>query len=159
MLGSFDKEGQPAAQDGHRLGHSVRALGPAEAGGAAEQAGEGDPGRVGHQELRRVGVTGVRIAAARGLLFGDVGVDVAEDHARELGGEGEPLVAVARFGDDEECCGFGLFADHRGQRSAGLAGQGQRDEDQRTRADVHVAGGAGGLRGPVCYGHGPGQRR
>jgi hypothetical protein len=159
MFGSVGEEGQPAAEDGDRFGHGVRPFGAAEAGGPAEQAGEGDAGRVGQQELRRVGVPDAGLAAADGLLGGEVAVDVRENDRGELRGEGETLVPVTRLGDDEQSWCARVVAGHRGQRGVGLAGQGQRDEDQRPRADLHVADGAGGLRGSAVGRQGAGQRR
>jgi hypothetical protein len=92
------------------------------------------------------------------LLVGRAAVDVGQDQCREFGSEGEALVAVTRLGHHEQLRPAGGVADHRRQRRAGLAGQRKRDEHQRSGADVHVAHGAGALRGAAGDGRGPGQR-
>jgi len=80
------------------------------------------------------------------------------EHFRAAFADFEPE-AVARFGDDEQDRRSRVVADHRGQRGVGLPGQGQRDEDQRARADVNVPDGTGRLGGAYVGGDGAGQRR
>src|SRR5487761_1725548 len=101
MLRPAGEKCQPAAQDGHCAGDCVGSLGPAEPGGPAEQAGEGDTSRVRQQELRRTSEADPGILAvvpAHRLLGGEEALDVAEDDGGEFGGEGEALVAVTGFG-------------------------------------------------------------
>ena len=159
MLRPFGEKGQPPAEDGNVLRHRVLALRPAKPGGAAEQAGEGDRGRVGHQKLRRVRVAGTRLAASGGLFCGDVTLHAGEDQVGQLGGEGETLVAVTWLRHDEQRWFFRVGADHRGERGVRLAGQRERDEHQRTATDVDVADGGYRLSGFAFDRDCPGKRR
>ncbi len=119
--------------------------------------GRSQAGRVRQQQLGGVGEADPGLPDVHRLLAAKVAPDVVQDDGRQLGGEGEPLVAVARLGHGEQTRGLRAVADHRGQRGAGLSGQGQRDEDQRPVADVHVPDGAARLGGAPLDGEGPGE--
>ncbi len=97
----------------------------------------------------------VDVGVVVGVVGREVAVEVAEDDLGQVGGELEPPGAVARLVDGERLRLVRVVAEHDRERCARLAGQLQRDDDERTTGEVDVADGAdwlgaagGGRLGP-----------
>ncbi len=160
--GPLAEVGEPAAQQRHLLRRRVRALrvllgGAAEAVGPPQQPHQLDPGPPRHDELRSVGAQlgddldalarlRVGLGALGGLHLGRVLLDVRQDHRGEAGEEGEAQLPVGGLRDHQQPGRVPVGADERAERSPGLTGRGERDEDQRAGGEVAVEHGRGGLR-------------
>ena len=141
MVGAVSEERQPFTQRRHGGIDGVGPVGRQEPGRPAQQA-EIVPCRpVGHDDLRRIGVPAPLLTVpGRGEDLGSVlpAGDVAEHDLGQAGQEAKPQVAAVGLRHDEQLLAVAAGSGHGGNGRGGIAGQGQRDDDQRLRGQAAV---------------------